>query len=1229
MRGIMRAIDRLGQASPAEVHRSSVPIAWSEGNKGSLVYLKSLTMKGFKSFADRSQLVFEPGVSAVVGPNGSGKSNISEAVLWVLGERKASNLRVSSMEELIFSGSSARSAVSVAEVDLVLDNSDHVLPIEFDEVAVTRRMYRSGESEYLINGSPALRRDIIDILHDSGIGEGVHSVIRQGKLETFLNARPLDRRMLIEEAAGTLKHKERKVRASRQLAKMDDTLERVHDVIKVIDTQLKPLERQASRAQRYDAYATELKRIDLEVAVDDMRALQSGWNDIKKRENEIEAELELAGFKLSEKEEELSKRQHALEEKGIFVGDLNEQRIRCQSVMQRLDSSMRLVEEKGKNMVARMSDLRAVIHTSETRLVSARDELDVAKRAFEEDRTLVASFDERFAELAETADKAEADRKNAEARHDALSEKIRAQDKAIDSTRNDLASAKQTLSSIDLEEGLLSDRSSQIAEEYASMQALLAERRAKLDAIEHDLAKAKADSNLAKSDIDKRVRILDTRRGATDHAREELAGLKAQGRALEELDRAFREASPAVKWVDDHADEFPGTLDTVSDIFEDAGDFGETVERLLGNDVYALVVDDVDAARAIASALLACESVSGELSLLPAGGLHGTLVGPLDGEMRLIDELKVAHGRAGVAEALLGDVVIAPDLVSALDSYESHPGGARYVTRDGSIVWPNGKITIGAQGSALGDVIAHRRKLEECNERIESCTTVLSEAQAAQEEAEHNLLLAQQDDFELSQTRAKLQGMSDSAREEVARLERSMTDLSSKRAEVSTKLSGLEKRRDATSPLLKEHESRIEKLEADRGQMGDELANGADELFRLNAARVQAVEALNGCKVDRETHRGTLNFHESQVKRLDDEIASLRDTLEVSRQTEKNLSITAQRTEPLYATYETLYQGACGIGQRLQEQAKLGASDSSALKAIINEASGQVDSARAGLSEVQERLSAVRIEKAKVENEVEHSVQRIVEENSTPLEEALKLPEIEDRAASEKRAETLRRKIGNLGAVNHVAREEFETLRNRRADIEAQVADLEDARHKLTTISRALDRKMRSRFQETFEQVNANFGQIFSMLFPGGTGELSIVESEEDGEVGVEVVAHPRGKKITKLSTMSGGEQSLVALALLFAIYKTRNVPFYILDEVEAALDDSNLVRLIAYLDAMRSSTQLILVTHQRRTMEMADCLYGVTMQASGVTKLVSQRLDEAVKSLEESGRSAEDGKAV
>jgi chromosome segregation protein len=1197
------------------------------------VYLRTLTIKGFKSFADRSVINFEEGISVIVGPNGSGKSNVSEAVLWVLGEQKSSNLRVQAMEELIFSGSSARRAVGVAEVELVLDNADGTLPIEFEQVAITRRMFRNGESEYFINGSPCRRMDIIDILFDSGIGQGAHSIIGQGNLTAALESRPTDRRVLVEEAAGILKHKKRKEKASRKLAVMDASLERVNDVIRIIESQLKPLERQATRAQQHKRITDELTTLDLSLAVDDLRSLQVEWNLLDHREKEIGAEAELSHFRLNEREAELSKRQLALEEKGLFAGDLNEQRIRCQSIIQRLDAGMLVLEEKGRNMVSRLSDLRASIHNSRARLGVATDEFNEVSEKLGEGQSRVKALYARFNELGHDSETALKDKNLAEdARNRAVSA-LRSHQVALDTMRVNLAKANESLGSLDVEESLLKETHRHVDEEFTGTQGVLVQKRARLDALDAQLAKEKADSKLAKADIDKRVRLLDNHRQKLEKQREALTAVQAEIRALEEVDRAFEAASPALSWIKTHKDELKDIVGPIADSLKvrpgvelpfkmKAEEVEVLIERLLGADLFGLLVEDAKAAVSVAQKLLSGRE-RGEIALVPLRGARALTERSPRGE-RLVDYLEFPDIDRDAIEALLGDIYLAESITEAQKYHLRDTIGVRFATGSGAVIWPSGKLTLGMQINDIDSVLSRRRRLDALGDEAERALGLLSDAELEVSVAEQNLQVAQQDDFEISQRLAKVQGDGDAIREEIVRLEETMTQMLFRRESVERKLNDVTLRRQSSEPLASGFEERIGQLEGELEALENAVADAETVLGKAVDEKNGLGERLAAMKVELETAKGSSTWLKTRFESLRLETKELNRMLEVSRQTEVSLDIIRRRVDPLYRLYEHLHVGATTWAGKLRDQAQLEQTDSKNLRTVINEATAAVEEARAELDGVNERLTELRVEKARLESEVSHAIARITKENGVPLEIALETPSPEDRQHAEDQANRLRKKLTTMGAVNHVAMEEFEALKRRRDYTLSQIEDLREARKALAKIERALDKKMKNQFLETFEQVNRNFQEIFGTLFPGGFGQLLLTEGDDAEDLGIEVSAQPKGKKITKLSLMSGGEKSLTALALLFAVYRIRAVPFYILDEVEAALDDTNLARLIDYFDQIRQHTQLILVTHQRRTMEAADVLYGVTMQAAGVSKLVSQRLDQALRQVDESSQEAQ-----
>ena len=1177
------------------------------------MYLKSLVLKGFKSFADRSVLKLEPGMTVVVGPNGSGKSNVSDAVLWVLGEQSAKQLRGQAMEDVIFAGSSARKPVGLAEVDLVLDNSDGTLPLDFNEVVITRRMYRSGESEYLINGSPSRLMDVLDILNDSGLGRDTHSIISQGSLQNVLRARPEDRRLLIEEAAGILKHKKRKERSSRKLKNMDVELQRVHDIAGEIDRQLKPLERQASRARQHEQISGELKEVELALAVDDLRLLQAQWGGFEKQEKEADAQTELMRFRLEEKNRELEKSQRLLEEKGLIVGDLAEQRRRCQMVLERLDAGMLLLEEKGRNMVARLSELRQTIHRSETRKAEATELFD---RYEAERRDAVAKMQELQSQLDEHKANAESvrkQRKEADCKISQLSADVRSHEKGIDECTLKSMRASESLSTADVEDDLLRRRAEQIEGSFNATQTTLGQRRAHLGELESQLSQLQKDSEAAKSDIDKRVRLVEDAQKALDISREHVNAVRAEAKALEEVDRAFDHASPMLSWALDHRDDIDGIVLPLNQIFTAPPELEQLVEHLLGTDMFGLMMEDAHAAGALARELLGNEVTGGELSLISLQG-EKIVYEQAESGTRLLGELDYDSRYDRVAELLLGDVYLVDSIEQAVAASEADASGSRFVTSDGIVAWPDGKITIGTQVTDAEGVLGRKRRLTELADEEPRALERQTAAESELAEAKAHLQAAQADDFELSTSIAQLSGEADSLRQEIGRLEQAITSAQQEREQIAQRRKKIVDDSAKSRELVAELEERKETLEKEKDELEEQLAVAREErgnLFRREDVFTRNISTL---QVDAATVRERERHLTQQVSSLEKELKNLKDSLAVSHETENSLEILRLRDEPLYEVFTELRGYVTEKAELLRDQAQLEQAGQGDLKAAIEAARKNVAQAQDELSKAQEKLTELRIKKSKLEVKVEQAVKTITEENGVLLDIALQIPAPQDRSSSEARAEALRKKLKNLGSVNPVAIEEYRKLKERRDFIAVQLEDLEAARKALKRIVAAIDRKMRNRFLDTFEQVDKNFEEIFAQLFPGGKGHLELTDPDSPEETGVEVHAQPRGKTVRKQTLLSGGEQSLVAMALMFAVYKVRSTPFYILDEVEAALDDTNLRRLLSYLDSVRDHTQFIMISHQRRTMEMADLLYGVSMRSDGVSKLVSQKLDQAIR---------------
>ncbi|MBK5211713.1 MAG: chromosome segregation protein SMC [Coriobacteriia bacterium] len=1177
------------------------------------MYLKSLTLKGFKSFADKSVFSVEPGVTCVVGPNGSGKSNISDAVLWVLGEQSAKTLRGQAMEDIIFAGSSARQALGVAEVDLVLDNTDGTLPLEFSEVTITRRMYRSGESEYLINQSPSRLMDILDMLHDTGLGRDAHSIISQGRLTEVLNARPEDRRSLIEEAAGVLKHKKRKERALRKLSGLDAHLERAADIANEIERQLRPLERQAAKAKTHAELISELREIDVSCAVDDLRRLQTDWNDVLKKEREAEVELDLVRYQLEERERELEKYQHLLEDKGLFVGDISEQRRRVNTILERFDAGLLLLEEKGKNLINRLSELRMQLHGAQSRIGGACKERDVVAASRAETD---ASLKELYTQLGEIRRESESTRKERALFDEEVSKiasSLRSQRARADERRNAIAKRESALSSLSIQTDLLKNRKDELGEQIGSSQETLSQRRTKLASLEKGIAKAKREIAMADSDVDKRVRVLDSRRNDLQAARDRFFDARAEIKGLEEVDRAFATASPALARVVSRAAELDGFVGPVADFISADAEYEQLVEKLLGADLFGVFVKDAQGAMAVAHEVKNAEA--GEISIIP---LDAPPISPKASKVgkRLLDFVTFDESHRAGVEVLFGDVYVVDSLQTAISSIKHNPE-IRFVTKEGAVVWPSGKVTLGTQIADNEGVLARKRRLNSLSDTLGGLEISVAEAEGDVAVAEEALMLAQQDAFGLNQKAAQITGEYNSLLAEIGRLEESLARITQEEAQISTRLEEVVEKADEQIPALEALKAEAQEQETVLEEL-QERAAGAEYDRSLKLRDETAVnERLSKCQVDMATVSEREVHMKRELNQLVAEISGLKETIESSNQTEQALEMLRSRIQPLHDLYKDMHEQADRWSLMLRDRAKLEQSDSESLRSTITSAQDAVKTAQAIVNEKTEGIMHVRVAKGQLEVQVNAAVRHIVEELGMPIEKALALPLVENRLAVEDHALSLRKKVSNLGAINSVAKDEYEALSARRDFMRSQIEDLKSARTALNKVVGAIDRKIKTLFLDTFEQVDKHFQAFFAILFPGGSAQLLLSDPDDPDNTGVEFIALPRGKKLKKMSLLSGGEQSLAALALLFAVNQVRPCPFFILDEVEAALDDSNLQRFVNFVDKMRQSTQFLIVTHQRRTMEMADLLYGVSMQADGVSKLLSQKLENALELVE------------
>ena len=1174
------------------------------------MYLKSLTLKGFKSFADKTNMLFDPGLTVVVGPNGSGKSNVSDAILWVLGEQSAKQLRGQAMQDVIFAGSSARKPVGLAEVTLVLDNSDHTLPIDFAEVAITRRMYRSGESEYLINGAPSRLMDVTDILHDSGLGKDTHSIISQGKLDSILSSRPEERRSLIEEAADISKHRRRKERSERKLAAMDEHLAKAKIVAREVGRQLRPLERQVEKAKRARELESELSELTQILAVDDLRRLKEEHARLETRRKEAEAAVDIARYRHEEKSAELEKLQILLEQKGLFVGDLGEQRRRMQDQLGRMDASMLLLEEKGKNMSAKLSEMKSSLASMEKDRREAKGTHERVSRNLVEESVLVESLEARVAELTQALEDARAKRQEAEKQSRELAEAERAANSRADRETLAYAKLEDQLAGAEVAENMYLSRLQEIDESLSQSRHAHEAALAKKAELSSGLERARREAEEARESIGAAQAELKEAQEAERASHESLSTAKATLEALKAVAHDVETSSPLVA----HLAESEATSGLVecrlSDLFEAPAELEALVERLLGDDLSALVVADAGGELALAR----------EAGASATGGV-ATVVSHNDMEPetaqdcpfeRLVGLLTVVPGAEGMIGRLLGGVYVVDGGEEAvLAAHEAAPGLA-HVSPDGRIMaLPDGRVRLGAPASAVEGTLERKRRIRALTESVQELESAWSCAAAELEAAEAALAAARDTHAKAQGDAARIQGELTSATGEIGRLEARIAQAQGERAQVEEARAASAERAVEARDAIEGHRKAASEARSEAEALAAQAKDAATVLSEALAEERGCQDSLSEQRLQHAMARERKNNLSRREQDLTRRVKGLDMRIESTERSSQTLEVMCGRTEPLHESLLAILESAQAWAARLRDRASLAEADSDSLKETIREAREAVDEASQAFERARQGSTELRVDESRIEVQVEHAIERI-RETGAILEEALGLPAPENRDECERRSLELRRKLDAIGPVNAVAMEEYERLRERAAYIDEQVADLESARASLKKITAAIERKMRTRFLTVFDAVNKNFSEIFAMLFPGGAAHLELTDPDNLSETGVEVIAQPRGKKLTKMMLMSGGEKSLTALALLFATYKARTVPFYVFDEVEAALDDSNLSKLLDAIDQLKETTQLIVITHQRRTMEQADVLYGVSMQADGVSRVVSQRLDRA-----------------
>jgi chromosome segregation protein len=1199
------------------------------------VHLKSLTLRGFKSFASATTLRFEPGVTAVVGPNGSGKSNVVDAIAWVLGEQGAKALRGGKMEDVIFAGTAGRPPLGRAEVSLTIDNSDNALPIDYTEVSITRRMFREGSSEYEINGEQVRLLDVQELLSDSGIGREMHVIVGQGQLDTVLQARPEDRRGFIEEAAGVLKHRKRKEKALRKLDAMQANLTRVTDLTNELRRQLKPLGKQAEIARRAAGVQAELRDSRLRLLADDLVTLRveldkevADEEAIRRHRAEVEASLEQARARETELEQ-------AAAADAPMVARTQETWYRLSALEERFRGTASLAGERARHMSAEPEQAR-------TGREPEAMEAEAAEVRVEEEGLQVSLNDAKAALTEIVAQRQDHERRLTEA------------ERALVTAARAVADRREGLAKLVGQVNALRTRATAAADEITRLSAAATEARERGSIADAELSRVQAEVGA----LDEGELGLDEQHEAAVGAYESAAARKrelAAGEREAERERATWTArADALAMGLTRKDgagallaagsRLPGVLGSVAALLTVDAGHEAALAAALGAVADAVAVASPDDAKQALELLKADDA--GRAGLLVGGatsGLNRSGWPSLPaGAVWAVDVVRAPDALKGSVEAALDKIALVPDLGTARSIIAAHPD-VRAVTGDGDVM--GARWSVGGSSSAPSAIEIQaavdeaQQKADEAAARHDRLHAQLTEATSRTEQLRADVETAldalHQSDARLSAVAEQLAELGQAARSagaEATRLEAARAAAEEARDRDLAGLSDLEERLHLAEsgsdvPAEPDTEERDwlqgELAKARQGEMEARLAVRTGE-ERVRAVAGRADQLLRAAEVERNARRRQQEAREARahaavvaaavrdvaqqvLTRIGGSVAAAvaeRDAAQQARVVREGELLT------LRARTRTLAEELAQLTDAVHRDEMVRAEQRLRIEQLETRAADEygVD-VDALVAEYGPDLPCPpsAIETAEYEQALERGEQ-VVAPQPGPFH----------RPTQEKRASRAERDLALLGKVNPLALEEFAALEERHQFLSTQLEDLKATRRDLLTVVKEVDDRILEVFTAAYEDVAREFEIVFRALFPGGEGRLVLTDPDDMLMTGIEVEARPPGKKVKRLSLLSGGERSLVAVALLVAIFRARPSPFYILDEIEAALDDTNLGRLLELISQLRSNSQIIIITHQKRTMEIADALYGVTMRGDGVTQVISQRLHDVGERISE-----------
>ena len=1182
------------------------------------MYLKRLELQGFKSFADKTVLEFMPGITTVIGPNGSGKSNISDSIRWVLGEQSMKSLRGSKSEDIIFSGTQNRKSLGFAEASIVIDNTDGKLPIEFSEVTVTRRIYRSGESGYYINKTPCRLKDVLELFMDTGIGKDGYSIIGQGKIDEILSNKSEDRRAIFEEAAGIVKYRVRKNDSEKKLEQTKVNLLRINDILSEIEVNLEPLKKQSEKAKKFLDLREELKGIEIGLFLFNI-------DNYKEKISEIKKDIEIFVNQNNNEEAKMEDRQNikeklkeAIDEITLKIEETQNLGFEMRGKQEKINSDINIAKERIANNKENYDRYLKEIEEVSLRIT----ELEEERKQRLDKKTNLFSNREKFAKELEEKEK----------ELEKISAKLSSEEKVIEEKK------KKVEQNIDLKY----EKATLINTQEVNYENL--EKREKTVKNEiSDTISELDQKRLEKDEISKTFYEIEAKRNETVKKLEEInkekeksiAKLKEYEEKINLLSTDMRVKDSKLKFLSDMEREKEGYIRSVkvlllacekdislkkgmhgvlANIISVPKEYETAIEMTLGQTLQNIVTDTEEDAKKLIEHLR--KNNLGRASFLPIASVKGKKVdrlikNNLSGVIGIASDLvKVDKKYEGIILNLLGRTVIVDNMETAIILARQNNYSFRIVTLKGDVINPSGAITGGSTTAKSNNIIGRTSQIQELEKDIKKLTKKIEDLEAEKENYEKSQEDVLEEVMGLEHIMQDTEIVYATEKQKVIAIEENITRLETKLNSLRKELNQIDENKKESLKIKEELGKEIEELEKEIEELNVEIKSFTDN----NKDNQKYIDDLNfditNLKVSVSSFDESSSSIDELVQRIEQDIENNKNSIENKKNSRERIlednKLLEEKIISLNEQIEQMKQEVETSGSKVEELKQERIDKNGELTRIEEEITNQFKI----IDDLKAQITKQEVKKSKIEYELEQIINKMWEDYEiTPNNVGDEYKKPENIGETTKKVKRLRDDIKNLGSINIDSIEEYKQTKERYDFMCEQRLDLENSSSKLRKVIQDMTKIMKEQFEKQFKVINKNFGEVFSELFGGGKAELKLTDEENILECGIDIEVQPPGKKLQNMTLLSGGEKAFTAIALLFAILKINPAPFCVLDEIEAALDDVNVYRFADYLKKFTKDTQFLVITHRKGTMEAADTVYGITMEENGISKLLSMKL--------------------